>query len=106
MIRRPPRSTLFPYTTLFRSPSRRRVILWPKVYESPWAKVLPVFEALRLAWERIQPCEVEMLALNPEARMWDFALPLHMRGRCHTHQRIPRARVVEFMTPAPVWVAP
>src|SRR2546422_4241367 len=25
MIRRPPRSTLFPYTTLFRSPQRRRV---------------------------------------------------------------------------------
>src|SRR5688500_19135688 len=24
MLRRPPRSTLFPYTTLFRSPSRRR----------------------------------------------------------------------------------
>src|SRR3712207_9116769 len=24
MIRRPPRSTLFPYTTLFRSPRRRR----------------------------------------------------------------------------------
>src|SRR2546430_8078610 len=27
MIRRPPRSTLFPYTTLFRSPSPR--IVWP-----------------------------------------------------------------------------
>src|SRR2546425_1731228 len=26
MIRRPPRSTLFPYTTLFRSPTRHRVI--------------------------------------------------------------------------------
>src|SRR5438067_9072726 len=26
MIRRPPRSTLFPYTTLFRSPRRRRVV--------------------------------------------------------------------------------
>src|SRR3712207_8353601 len=25
MIRRPPRSTLFPYTTLFRSPEQRRV---------------------------------------------------------------------------------
>src|SRR2546422_3382729 len=25
MIRRPPRSTLFPYTTLFRSPARRRL---------------------------------------------------------------------------------
>src|SRR2546422_1263146 len=27
MIRRPPRSTLFPYTTLFRSPWKRRVAL-------------------------------------------------------------------------------
>src|SRR3989337_3584198 len=27
MIRRPPRSTLFPYTTLFRSPSVRRPVL-------------------------------------------------------------------------------
>src|SRR2546430_7898315 len=27
MIRRPPRSTLFPYTTLFRSPQKRRVRL-------------------------------------------------------------------------------
>src|SRR3712207_8199322 len=27
MIRRPPRSTLFPYTTLFRSPCPRRVLL-------------------------------------------------------------------------------
>src|SRR2546421_5325083 len=29
MIRRPPRSTLFPYTTLFRSPSARTVRLRP-----------------------------------------------------------------------------
>src|SRR5438270_8676918 len=28
MIRRPPRSTLFPYTTLFRSQSRRRPPIW------------------------------------------------------------------------------
>src|SRR3712207_9286772 len=28
MIRRPPRSTLFPYTTLFRSDSRRRLLLF------------------------------------------------------------------------------
>src|SRR2546429_5270255 len=27
MIRRPPRSTLFPYTTLFRSPDDRRLVL-------------------------------------------------------------------------------
>src|SRR2546430_17294786 len=30
MIRRPPRSTLFPYTTLFRSPDRKRVGCVPR----------------------------------------------------------------------------
>src|SRR5258708_27423325 len=29
MIRRPPRSTLFPYTTLFRSPFERRLLACP-----------------------------------------------------------------------------
>src|SRR3712207_7555540 len=28
MIRRPPRSTLFPYTTLFRSPGQMREMVW------------------------------------------------------------------------------
>src|SRR5256885_5288206 len=28
MIRRPPRSTLFPYTTLFRSPEARDAVAW------------------------------------------------------------------------------
>src|SRR2546426_12718364 len=30
MIRRPPRSTLFPYTTLFRSPERRRASMFTR----------------------------------------------------------------------------
>src|SRR3712207_7496484 len=37
MIRRPPRSTLFPYTTLFRSPSRRLSYGSPsRLYSSGW----------------------------------------------------------------------
>src|SRR5258708_27587309 len=38
MIRRPPRSTLFPYTTLFRSPPRRRTTLHtiaPAIHATP-----------------------------------------------------------------------
>src|SRR5258708_23592055 len=40
MIRRPPRSTLFPYTTLFRSPRQQRDVLarrlrWPPGSGSP-----------------------------------------------------------------------
>src|SRR3712207_7468115 len=34
MIRRPPRSTLFPYTTLFRSPPRRHLRLAPTRQQS------------------------------------------------------------------------
>src|SRR5437773_4537104 len=37
MIRRPPRSTLFPYTTLFRSlvPSNAKALGWPKIPGAP-----------------------------------------------------------------------
>src|SRR2546421_7288627 len=31
MIRRPPRSTLFPYTTLFRSSFMRKLRMWPEL---------------------------------------------------------------------------
>src|ERR1043166_4121489 len=42
MIRRPPRSTLFPYTTLFRS-SSPSASFWPDVFVTqrpPWDKLL------------------------------------------------------------------
>src|SRR2546425_8912610 len=39
MIRRPPRSTLFPYTTLFRSHSA--IILWPNGFQA-LVKALPI----------------------------------------------------------------
>src|SRR2546430_8444677 len=36
MIRRPPRSTLFPYTTLFRStPTPRPRCNWPNIWKNP-----------------------------------------------------------------------
>src|SRR3712207_7028482 len=38
MIRRPPRSTLFPYTTLFRSPARLERAGVPEAHRAPRAK--------------------------------------------------------------------
>lgn len=87
-------------------PSRRRILLWPKAYESPWGKVLPIFEALKLCWERVQPCEVRMLSMNDEARMWYWTLPPHIREFVHPFKRIPRARVLEMMSEARVMLAP
>src|SRR5437870_8789418 len=43
MIRRPPRSTLFPYTTLFRSASKFKP-------STRWVKLAKVFTTLTAAW--------------------------------------------------------
>ncbi len=87
-------------------PSTRRIILWPKAYECPWSKALPVFDAIKLIWDQIQPCKIYMLAMNPEARMWYWALPEHIRKNCCIEDRIPRERVLELMVRARVMLAP
>ena len=87
-------------------PSSRRVILWPKVYEWPWSKALPIYEALKLAWDRIQPCEVDMLATTPDARMYYWTLPEEMRRACRLRDRVPRSEALDAMTRARVMLAP
>ncbi len=85
---------------------RERIILWPKAYESQWSKALPVLEAIQLAWDRIQPCEVYMLAMTPDVREWFLALPEPIRQHCHIDERIVRAEVLSLMTRARVLLIP
>src|SRR2546422_7392895 len=49
MIRRPPRSTLFPYTTLFRSQSALATVLPPAVLSAPAHGQLPA-PTTRRSW--------------------------------------------------------
>src|SRR5258708_11824704 len=49
MIRRPPRSTLFPYTTLFRSNQRRELPRWIKANTPRLSKPSRPKHSLRLA---------------------------------------------------------
>src|SRR5882762_10172773 len=49
MIRRPPRSTLFPYTTLFRSDPRARTVLDLAARRAGWGKRLPRREGRGIA---------------------------------------------------------
>jgi glycosyltransferase involved in cell wall biosynthesis len=88
------------------APSSRRLILWPKAYECPWSKSLPVLEALKLCWEQIQPCEIEMLSIDAETRSWYFALPEQIRQACRMHNRVKHERVMEMMSAARVMLAP
>src|SRR5262245_64517046 len=52
MIRRPPRSTLFPYTTLFRSPGARRGA--QRALPQPRVELVQLREVGRLQRERIE----------------------------------------------------
>src|SRR2546422_5648197 len=58
MIRRPPRSTLFPYTTLFRSraASQRPYARYPVIYdlENPWGILMPHIARVVGAIHRLQ----------------------------------------------------
>src|SRR3989442_4322346 len=71
MIRRPPRSTLFPYTTLFRSPAERVVAL-----------------AGGADTERFRP-----LAADPEVRRADETVP-YRRSEEHTSELQSRPHLV------------
>jgi glycosyltransferase involved in cell wall biosynthesis len=86
--------------------STRRAIVWPKAYDSAWGKMLPSFEALKLCWDKIQPCEVHLLSMNSESFMWYWTLPEKIRQSCHTYQRVPRDVVLNLMPAARVMLAP
>src|SRR5256885_4151870 len=63
MIRRPPRSTLFPYTTLFRSPFAR----WPRINQVDALRRKGNFSA---ALEAIEECKRIAPDFQPLFRMW------------------------------------
>lgn len=87
-------------------PSQSRLVLWPKAYECPWSKALPIFEALKICGERIQPCEIHILATTPETKQWYPSLPATIRERCQIEGRVPRERVFDLMAQARVMLAP
>lgn len=87
-------------------PSSRRAIVWPKTYESPWGKMLPTFEALKLCWDQIQPCEIHMLSMTSESLMWFWSLPESIRRSSHPRERVPRAEVLKLLPGARVMLAP
>lgn len=89
-------------------PSRRgRIIVLPKTYEAPSSKALPVFEAIKLAWDEIKPCEIHMLwMVQPEVRIWHQTLPIEIQQACHLYERIPRQQALDLVARARVLLAP
>jgi glycosyltransferase involved in cell wall biosynthesis len=85
---------------------RERIILWTKAYNCQWSQALPVFEAIKIAWDRIKPCTIHMLAMPPDVRMWYNALPPAIRRHCTARDRIPRQEVLSLMQKSRVLLSP
>src|SRR3989454_9172915 len=80
MIRRPPRSTLFPYTTLFRShPGRVETLVPPAVLTVPeLARIAPVRPQLVVGDGAMLYADV--------VRAWSGADPVPLRSEEHTSE--------------------
>ncbi len=86
--------------------AQSRELVFPKGYELPWSKCLPVFEALQLCWEDITPCKVHILNVSPEIQTWFYTLPLSIRENCILHNRIPREEFFVLLANARVLLIP
>src|SRR6266508_6741777 len=67
MIRRPPRSTLFPYTTLFRSPPARPEtrVLWVETPTNPFLRIVDIAAVAQVAHEAGAWCVVDNTFASP-----------------------------------------
>src|SRR3712207_3763110 len=94
MIRRPPRSTLFPYTTLFRSEERAGVGVEADPVDGAGERgaalggELGPERALGLGVEPVEPVEADLQVVLPGPAR------LVVGGEDALHQRVARARVV------------
>ena len=86
--------------------SDRRLIVWPKAFEAPWSKSLPVLEAFKLCAEKLNPFQVEMLATCPETKMHFWALPEALRRNFTIRERIPRHDALRLIRQARVVLSP
>src|SRR5256885_13099338 len=71
MIRRPPRSTLFPYTTLFRSVSTERAAIWVQPARLPVAAAINVSRSEAHTSELQSPCNLVCRLLLEKKNMVD-----------------------------------
>src|SRR5258708_29491952 len=75
MIRRPPRSTLFPYTTLFRSPDRRLTRADARAQSgSATVSALPREHRIRLLKHVLRPVDRKSTRLNSSHQIISYAV--------------------------------
>jgi glycosyltransferase involved in cell wall biosynthesis len=99
----------FPFTEIdFKTKAESRNIVWPKVYESLTSKAAPVFEAINLAWDEIQPATFTFLWL--EDKNLEFWMRRHLRPEIlpsiKIFKRVSHSEALQEISKAHVLLAP
>src|SRR2546427_9197909 len=90
MIRRPPRSTLFPYTTLFRSPARITVVpCGTEAPPVPWARTDTLAVIQKSSIQRI---DRKSTRLNSSHSQISYAVFCLKKKKTQTHTWNPRQK--------------
>lgn len=84
----------------------RRTLVWPKAYESPWSKALPVLQGLVDAWPAIRPCDIVMLAADDEVNAWLPTTPPDFRQHLSVFPRLPRSDALRRIASSRTVLAP
>jgi glycosyltransferase involved in cell wall biosynthesis len=86
--------------------SSSREIVWPKAYISMQSLSYPVLEAIKIAWDQIQPCTIHILPIDEPTRKWFYLLPEEIRNNCEIYDYTPREKLLELMKECRVMLAP
>jgi len=85
---------------------RENLIVWPKAYESPWSKSLPVLEGLKLALDIVPSVKCVFTAVCKETMNHIRLLPKHIKNRITILDRIPHSEMMQLMQTSRVMLAP
>lgn len=85
---------------------KSRIILWPKACEATYSKGLPVLEAIKLSWKKIQPCTIYMTVVDKNFESWLNALPEEIRRNIKVFDRVPRKELIKMMARSRVVLLP
>src|SRR5256885_10737476 len=95
MIRRPPRSTLFPYTTLFRSPAEAVMVYGVRLKEALMVWVAVTFVNVKLPTAPWETPSTSTLAIGSQEHTSELQSPCNLQCRLP-----PQHKLIEPPAPA------
>jgi glycosyltransferase involved in cell wall biosynthesis len=90
------------------SNNNKKLVVWPKAYETISSKALPVLEGIKIAWEQIKHCEFRFLwVTQEEITVWiQNNYSAELRNSIKIFPRVSRAESIKHISDADILLSP